>query len=187
MHHPQTSKAKCWKPIRSLVIYITYKPSMEETEEREAAALLRSLSPSLSLSPSWNALPTYPPTLWKEWGNTAAYLESASSSSSPGNTHTSQVGVEVEMGCKISWKRNCNTSCYRSSRFQGLRIPFSVILYKHVLVLQCQITSPTEIRKDASVSCKWIRKDKSGVFCLAVWIFASCYQEVLRCFFFFLL
>lgn len=46
---------------------------------------------------------------------------------------------------------------------------------------------PTEIRKDASVSCKWIRKDKSGVFCLAAWIFVSCYQEVLQFFFFFLL
>jgi hypothetical protein len=36
---------------------------MEETEEREAAALLGSLSLFLSLS--LNALPTYPPTLGK--------------------------------------------------------------------------------------------------------------------------
>jgi hypothetical protein len=42
-------------------------------------------------------------------------LESASSPSS-GNTNTSQVGAEVEMGSKISWKRNWNTSCCRSSR-----------------------------------------------------------------------
>jgi hypothetical protein len=85
-------------------------------------------------------------------------LESASSSPSPGNTHTSQVGVEVEMGCKISWKRNCNTSCYRSSRFQGLRIPFSVILYKHVLVLQCQITSrPRSAKTRQSVANEFER------------------------------
>jgi hypothetical protein len=42
-----------WPNVGSqLGIFITYKPSMEETEEREAAALLRSLSPPLSVSPS---------------------------------------------------------------------------------------------------------------------------------------
>ncbi len=40
-----------WPNVGSqLGIYRTYKPSMEETEEREAAALLGSLSLSLSLS-----------------------------------------------------------------------------------------------------------------------------------------
>jgi hypothetical protein len=42
------------------VIYITYKPSMEETEEREAAALLGSLSLSLSLLKRVADVPTHP-------------------------------------------------------------------------------------------------------------------------------
>lgn len=184
MHHPQTSMAKCWKPIRSLYNIQTFHGGDER--ERSSSSASISLPPSLSLS------------LLKRVADVPAHpLERM-------RKHSSILGVGIII---IISRKYAHVPSRGRSR-NGLQNLLETEL-QHILLQEQQVLGfkdsflgnsvqtrtstsmsnyfPTEIRKDASVSCKWIRKDKSGVFCLAVCIFVSCYQEVLRCFFFFLL